>query len=145
MTGKTAFDNAFGESPWTHRQKNTGLNDCFNALLTHSTAAAVRSILEVCDFSRYHTVADVGGGQGTLLAAILKAHSSLHGILFDQPHVVSAAGKILQAAGVGGRCRIVEGNFFETIPVQADAMILKSILHDWDDEKCVAILKNCHA
>jgi O-methyltransferase domain/Dimerisation domain len=145
MTGETAFDDAFGESPWTHRQKNARLNDCFNALLAHSTSAAVRSILEVCDFSRYRIVADVGGGQGTLLAAILKVHPALHGILFDQPHVVAAAGNVLQTAGVGGRCRIVEGNFFEKIPIEADAIILKSILHDWDDEKCLAILKNCHA
>lgn len=145
MTGETAFDHAFGESPWEHRGKNPELNQRFNSWLEKGAAASGRSLLNAYDFSPHQTVADLGGGQGALLAAILQAHHSLQGILFDRAHVISAARPRLESAGLASRCRIVEGDFFNTVPPGADVYILKSILHDWDDEKCSVILRNCRA
>jgi hypothetical protein len=82
----------------------------------------------------------VGGGHGALLAAILRAHPALRGVLFDLPHVAEGARAELEAAGVAGRCEVVAGSFFESVPGGADAYLLKSVLHDWDDERCGAIL-----
>lgn len=142
-TGGTAFDHVFGESPWQHRQKNPEINRRFNEWLEDGAASVGRALSTAYDFSVHQTVADVGGGQGALLAAILQAHHSLQGVLFDQAHVVSAARQRFESAGVQSRCRIVEGDFFNAISQGADVYLLKSILHDWDDEKCSLILKNC--
>jgi hypothetical protein len=143
MTGGAAFDHVFGENPWQHRQKNPELNGRFNLWLEEGAASAGHALAKVYDFSPHQTIADLGGGQGTLLAAILQVHHSLQGILFDQPHVLSIAQHKLESAGVGVRCRLVPGSFFEAVPPGADVNILKSILHDWDDEKCRLILNNC--
>jgi len=144
-TGETAFDHVFGESPWQHRQKNPELNQRFNEWLEQGAAAAGRALLKTYDFSRHQTVADLGGGQGALLSTILQAQPALQGILFDQPHVVSGARQAMESAGVASRCRMVPGDFFKAVPPEADAYILKSILHDWDDSACGVILKNCRA
>jgi orsellinic acid C2-O-methyltransferase len=143
MTGKTAFDLAFGESPWEHRHRNPDLNRHFHAWLEQGARSASQAILEAHNFSSCRTIADIGGGQGTLLIAILQAKPSMKGILFDQAHVISLAHHKMKEAGVQSRCRLVEGNFLNAVPPGADVYILKSILHDWDDESCVLILKNC--
>jgi SAM-dependent methyltransferase len=144
MTGETAFNRVFGMSEWEHRERHPELNECFNESLTESTARTAGAILRAYDFAAFHTIADVGGGHGALLAAILEAHPSVTGILFDQPHVVAGAGPCLEAAGVHARCQIVGGDLFDRIPDGADLHILKSIIHDWDDEHALAILRNCH-
>jgi hypothetical protein len=90
-----------------------------------------------------HTVVDVGGGQGKLLVAILSMYPHLHGIVFDQPSVIEEARKAIEAAGLAARCITAAGDFFEVVPDGADTYLLKSVLHDWDDENCIKILKNC--
>jgi SAM-dependent methyltransferase len=144
MTGETAFNHVFGMSEWEHREQHPELNEYFNARLGRGTARATRAVLAAYDFSSFRTIADVGGGHGALLAAVLQAHPSVTGILFDQPHVVAGAGPHLEAAGVAARCQVVGGSFFDHMPDGADAHILKSVIHDWDDEHSVAILRNCH-
>jgi hypothetical protein len=91
------------------------------------------------------TVADIGGGKGTLLAAILRANAHLRGVLFDRPAVVANAPEVLRTAGVADRCDIVPGDFFAAVPEGADAYIMANVLHDWDDAHCVHILDNCRA
>ena len=86
----------------------------------------------------------VGCGHGTLLAAILRANPQLRGVLFDLPSVVEGARSLLETERVAERCAVVGGNFFESVPSGGDAYILRIILHDWDDEHAVTILKNCH-
>jgi hypothetical protein len=103
------------------------------------------AVLAAYDFGRFGTVVDVGGGNGALLAALLAAHPHLRGILFDQPHVVSGAPPVLEAAQVVDRCEIVGGSFFSSVPEGGDAYVLKSIIHDWEDEECVAILRSCRS
>ena len=144
MTGQTAFNHVFGMSQWEHREQHPELDEYFNAGLRQGTARGTGAILAAYDFSSFRTVADVGGGHGALLAAILKAHPSVTGILFDQPHVVAGARPYLEAAGVAARCQVVGGSFFDRMPDGADAHILKSVIHDWDDEQGLAILRNCH-
>jgi hypothetical protein len=142
MTGEAAFGHVFGTTPWAHREERFELNACFNAWLREETASAADAIVAAYDFSSFRTIADVGGGHGILLASILKAHPSVHGVLMDRPHVVAGARPILEAAGVAQRCQCVAGDFFDRVP-DADVCILKSVIHDWDDEHSLAILRNC--
>jgi SAM-dependent methyltransferase len=144
MSGETAFNHIFGMSQWDHRMQHPELNECFNGRLRQSTIQATGAILAAYDFSPFRTIADVGGGHGALLAAILKAYPSATGILFDQPHVVTGARPYLEAAGVAARCQVDGGSFFDHVPEGADAYILKSVIHDWNDKQSVAILRNCH-
>ena len=95
------------------------------------------------DFRSFGTLVDVGGGHGTLISAILQANPHLKGIVYDQPHVVEGARKRLSTAGVTNRCEIAAGDFFESVPVGGDAYVLSWIIHDWDRDRAVAILKNC--
>jgi hypothetical protein len=142
-TGETAFEHVFGMSPWEHRRQNPELGHAFNTWLRNETASTAEAILQAGDFTGARVVADLGGGQGGLLFAILRAHPHLHGILFDLPHVVDQAGPTLQEAGIGDRCRTQGGDFFAAIPVAADVYLLKSVLHDWEDESCRLILHHC--
>lgn len=102
------------------------------------TAAAVAAAY---DFSRFGTVADVGGGNGALLAGILGANPAVRGLLFDQPQVVSRA----DFGAVADRARVVGGSFFDAVPAGADAYVLKHVIHDWNDEQAIAILRNVRA
>jgi O-methyltransferase domain len=87
---------------------------------------------------------DVGGGYGALLAAVLAAHPPpMRGVLYDRPHVVAGARPRLEAAGLAGRCDVAAGDFFAAVPEGGDAYLLKHVLHDWDDDRCAAILRNC--
>jgi hypothetical protein len=101
--------------------------------------------IQAYDFSKFQTIADVGGGNGQLLAAILKKHRSLKGILFDQPNVLEDAEPILSAAGVADRVKCVGGSFMTSVPTGADAYILRNIIHDWDDATSNRILRNVRA
>lgn len=106
------------------------------SLSRRSTAA----LLAACDFGRFESVIDVGGGNGALIAAVLAAHPTVRGVLFDQPHVVSAAAPLLARAGVADRCRTVGGSLFDSVPEGGDAYLLRAVIHDWDDEHAVRIL-----
>jgi SAM-dependent methyltransferase len=125
------------------RRQHSELDKAFNTEMAQHTIRATQSILDAYDFHSLRNVADIGGGHGSLLAAILNSYPSHMGILFDQPHVTNDALHYLEKAGVAERCRIVEGDFFNRIPDGADILILKNILHNWNDERSIAILRNC--
>ena len=112
----------------------------FQAAMSERTAAFAPSVAAAYDFSAMRTVADIGGGKGTLLAAILRAHDHLRGILFDLPSGVANAAEMFQAEDVADRCEIVPGDFFQGVPDGADGYILANVLHDWDDPDAVRIL-----
>lgn len=143
-TGKTAFERATGMSIWDYYAQHPEDGKYFDRAMTDLTVTVVEGFLESYDFSSFKTVVDVGGGRGSLIGAILKANPTLKGILFDVPTVIEDALPQLAADGVAERCALVTGNFFESVPVGGDAYLLKWIIHDWDDEKAIAILKNCH-
>ena len=143
-TGEPAFKKVSGMEPSEFYRQKTEENKAFNAAMTSISAQFILPVIEVYDFGESGTLADVGGGQGALLATILGKHRGLHGIAFDLPHVVEGAKARMAAAGLESRCEIVGGDFFKAVP-PADSYVMKSIIHDWDDDRAAAILKNCVA
>lgn len=142
-TGETAFDHVFGTDPWTYRSQYPEASAAFDRGMTSRSKQVTASVLSVNDFGRFSTLVDVGGSNGALLAAILVKYPDMHGILFDLPHVVAGAPSLLEEAGVRNRCEIVAGSFFEAVPSGGDAYVLKSIIHDWNDERSIEILRIC--
>jgi len=140
-TGETAFRHLFGMGQWEYREQNEEANEIFNNFMTENTIAQAAAVVAAYDFSGLGTVVDVGGGQGALMSAILRANPKLRGVLCDTPHVVEGAGSVLNAAGVADRCEVAACNFFESVPDGGDAYILKLIIHDWDDKDAAMILK----
>jgi hypothetical protein len=133
QTGATAFDSIFGQSVWDYRAAHPDESKLFDEFMTEATRGVDDAIVCAYDFGRFAHVVDIAGGQGAFLAAILRARPQTRGTLFDQPHVVPAEGPF----------EIVAGSFFDdAIPRGADAYVLKWIVHDWDDERAAAILRN---
>jgi hypothetical protein len=145
MTGETAFDRAFGMSAWDYRARRPDLSAAFDRTMADHRAGASRAVLASYDFSQARTIVDVGGGPGGLIAVLLAAHPHARGVVFDQPHVVADAPAVLDAAGVTARASIVGGSFFDAVPAGGDTYMLQYVLHDWSDEQCVMILRNCRA
>lgn len=140
-TGENAAVHALGSDVWEYRRGHPEHGEIFDAAMRTFSRADSPGVLAAHDFGRYGTVADVGGGTGAVLAAVLAANPQVRGILFDQPQVVAGANRVLRAAGVADRVSVVSGDFFEEVPVGADAYILARILHDWPDEDAVRILR----
>jgi SAM-dependent methyltransferase len=116
---------------------------CRDAAMSERTAAFAPSVAETCGFADIRTVADVGGGQGTLLVEILRRHPHLQGIVFDVPTVAARAEAVLEAADLRDRCEVLAGDFFAAVPPGADCYLLANVLHDWDDARAAEILGNC--
>jgi hypothetical protein len=144
QTGETAFDAVYKENPWEYYAKNPEHGRNFNNAMTGFTRLVNQALHQAYDFSGFTKLVDVGGGLGGLLASILPNYPALQGVLFDQPHVIADAGPLLEAAGVRNRCELIGGDFFQGVPAGGDAYMLKFIIHDWDDERAAAILRNVH-
>jgi len=144
QTGETAFDSVHGLSLFEYLNQTPGAASIFNANMTAMTAKEAQAVITAYDFSHIRTLVDVGGGHGELVSAILQAYPQVHAVVFDQPSVVEGTRLRLEAAGLDERCEITGGSFFESIPKGGNIYTLKDILHDWDDEKAIAILRNCH-
>ena len=142
-TGEIAFDNFFGRDIWAYFEQNPEDAAVFNNSMTGMTAALNESLLNVYDFSKFNTIVDVGGGHGGLITEILKSNPNTKGILFDADEVVSGAREKLVAAGISDRCETVAGDFFQAVPAGGDVYMMKWIIHDWDNERAIRILKNC--
>ena len=142
-TGEIAFDNFFGMDIWKYFAKNPDDAAVFNNSMSATSAAVNDAITSCYDFSKFNKLVDVGGGHGGLMTGILKKNPQLKGILFDAPEVIGGARGKIDAAGLRDRCETVSGNFFESVPAGGDAYIMKWIIHDWDDERSIRILKNC--
>jgi hypothetical protein len=142
-SGRSGVEEAFGRPLFEHLQQDPASAAAFERFMTGQTAASVAAFLAAYDLTGLRQLVDVGGGRGALVAGVLAAYPALHGVLLDLPKVAAHAGPVLAAGGVAERCAIVGGNFFEAVPDGADAYVLKFILHDWNDERCVAILEAC--
>jgi hypothetical protein len=140
-TGGSGFAHAFGKPLFAYYSEHPEAGRIAAAGFTSRTAMENSAIVDAYDFSPFKTVVDVGGGQGTLLATILGRHPGLDGVLFDMPDVVEMARGRLEA--VQSRCRLVPGDFFESVPSGGHLYMLKRILHDWDDERSRKILATC--
>jgi hypothetical protein len=145
QTGKIAFDKVFGKPIFDYLGDNPEKARIFDAAMVGIHGRESNAILDAYDFSGIGIVADIGGGNGSQIASVLQRHSSMKAILFDLPHVVERARERINAAGLSGRCQLVSGSFFESVPKGADAYMMRHIIHDWDDEKALTILRNCHA
>jgi AraC-like DNA-binding protein len=142
-TGKPAFEHVFGANVSDWRRDHSEQGALFDSYLAHETMAQGPAIIEALDVSRVQAVADIAGGYGGLLVAILQAHLHLTGILFDRPHRVEAALPFLLAQGVAGRIRCIGGDPLTAIPVKADLYVLNGVLQQMDDAEAQAILSNC--
>jgi O-methyltransferase domain/Dimerisation domain len=141
-TGQAAVERAFGKTIFERNAENPEESALFSEAMASYSAALSAPLMAAYDFGSLRRLADIGGGTGRLIADILAAHPSMRGILFDLPYVVERAPALLQASGVEARCEVVGGSFFEGVPPGADAYLLRAILHDWDDERSIAILKS---
>jgi O-methyltransferase domain len=114
----------------------------FNDAMTSSSGLSIGPVVAAYDFTAYSTIVDVAGGHGRLLAAILVSAPNAQGVLYDLPEVIAGAALLLQENHVAERVRLVEGSFFDGIPSGGDAYVLKHIIHDWDNDASVHILRN---
>jgi hypothetical protein len=144
-TGDPAFHKVYGMKVFEYTAANPAVGEAFNEAMAENTRRAARAVAVEYDFSRFGTLVDVGGNDGTLLAGVLAAHPGLKGVVLDTPTGCEGAPATLAAAGVADRCEVVAGDFFESVPEGGDAYLLKAVIHDWDDESCVRILKSVRA
>ncbi|MFI0450220.1 methyltransferase [Actinomadura sp. 6N118] len=143
-TGEPGFDHVTGMSNFDYAARNADFAAGYHEAMARDTADMAPTIAADVDFSRFHTVVDVGGGSGALMSAILAATPGLRGVLFDKPDALRAAQHTLESAGVADRCEIVAGDFLDKVSGGGQAYLLKYIVLDWDDESVIAILRNCH-
>ena len=143
-TGATAFDDLFGAKLFQHLKQNHDDADSFHNAMSDFSGLVSYAVLLAYDFSQIHTLVDVGGGRGQFLRTVLQVNPQLTGIVFDQESVIEGAKEHLKGDASAGRCSLVAGNFFESVPAGADAYVMCGVVHDWDDDHSIAILRNCH-
>jgi C-methyltransferase len=141
-TGNAVVPGLRGTESFDYFAQEPELAELFNQTMTSVSAMTDATVVAGYDFSVYPTIVDVGGGHGTLLAAIMAAAPASRGVLYDLPQVVANAPSLLREHDGWDRVRIAEGSFFDSVPGDGDAYILKNIMHDWPDEKAVQILRN---
>jgi ubiquinone/menaquinone biosynthesis C-methylase UbiE len=144
QTGGSSFEHIYGMNLFEYLAQNPESAKIFDESMTNASVVESAALAASYDFSSIQTLVDVAGGEGHLIASILKSNPTLKGVLFDQPYVIERAKRFLEAEGVLERCHLAAGNFFESVPEGGDAYILKYIIHDWDDERAIVILKQCH-
>jgi hypothetical protein len=141
-TGKTAIELASGTTNWIeYYRQEPARATVFNAAMTALSNAHYTGVVDTYDFRSIHKLVDVGGGHGRLISMILTAYPKMYGVLFDLPHAFEGGQRTIAEAGLSDRCQVVSGDFFSSVPAGGDAYILSRVIHDWTDEKAVAILK----
>ncbi|MEJ3654744.1 methyltransferase [Actinomycetes bacterium KLBMP 9759] len=138
-TGTPSFERITGRGAFEHMAQDPVLGPIFTEAMAEGSRSAAGPVVAACDLAGIRSIVDVGGGNGTLLARFLDEHPSLRATLFDSPSGVGDAATVL-----GGRAEVVTGDFFVSVPT-ADAHVLKSVIHDWDDERSLAILRTVRA
>jgi O-methyltransferase domain/Dimerisation domain len=142
-TGETAYEKLFGKGDalFDRFQKDPAAAELFNAMMTGYSTLHLTGVLDAYDFSAIKKLVDVGGGHGRNIAEILKRHPKMRGVLFDMPHAFEGGKQTIAQAGLSDRCEVVSGDFFKSVPSGADGYLLSRVIHDWDDETSIAILK----
>ena len=141
-SGEGAYQVTHGMDLWSYRRQNLEEQAIFDSAMTGNSLAQARAVLEAYDFKAFARIVDIGGGQGLLLREILLACPASRGVLFDQPQVVAST-TLLTTPGLENRVETLAGSFFDAIPPGGDAYVMKFILHDWDDDKAIDILRAC--
>lgn len=144
-TGKSAFMNEYGAPLFDYLAAHPDAQATFDAYMSANRSPFAKALSEKYDFSSFHLIVDVGGGNGSVSAAILQENPNLKAIILDRPETVGAARQLLEAERLEDRCQLIAGDFFESIPSGGDLYLLSNIIHDWDDERAVEILRNCRA
>jgi ubiquinone/menaquinone biosynthesis C-methylase UbiE len=142
-TGQPTTQRVLGMNLFEYLWQKPEVGQIFNDAMSGLATQVSQAVVEAYDFSGSDTVIDIGGGQGVLLGAILPVYPEMHAILFDAPAVVEGAHQRLEAVRLAERCEVVGGDFFERVPEGGDIYLLSSVLHDWDDEHSLLILRNC--
>jgi SAM-dependent methyltransferase len=142
-TGKPAYDELFGRPFWADLDAHPEVAASFDELMGPGHGAPDPEVLPDGDWADVHTVVDVGGGTGSLLAAILAARPHVTGTLVELPRAAAAAGEVFAAAGVTGRATVTVQSFFDPLPAGADVYLLSKVLGDWPDAEAEAILRRC--
>jgi len=143
QTGRPCFEHALGATFFDYLAQDEAASTVFNQAMDDNGRGVSAAVVAAYDFSGISQVVDVGGGNGTLIEAILKAHPQMKGILFDAPHVAESARRTIAQAGLSDRCAVEGGDFFKSVPAGADAYLLRWIIHDWEHDLALTILKNC--
>jgi hypothetical protein len=144
-TGRSVIPDLRGKPLFEYFAEEPELADIFDQAMTSVSELAIGPVIAAYDFRAHHTVVDVGGGRGRLLAAILTATPGVAGVLYDLPQVVADAPELLREHDVEGRVRVNSGSFFDDVPAGGDAYVLKNVIHDWPDDDAVRILRNVRA
>jgi hypothetical protein len=134
-----------GRDSWVDMAEDAEASAVFNRSMVQLTRHLAGAVAISYDFSRLRTIVDVGGGYGALLPPILKANPGLRGMVFDLPRCADGAKALATKLGLADRYTFVGGDFFTDRLPAADAYLIKSVIHDWDDERSVAILRNIAA
>ena len=142
-TTEGALDDALGMETYAHFQQNATDAAMFNAAMSSVSRQEAAALRDAYDFSQFHTLVDVGGNRGLVLAGLLEAHPKLQGVLFDLPKVTESANQLLGEYVANGRCRIEGGDFCSHVPSNADAYLLKRVLVVLDDDRAHQVLRNC--
>ncbi|MEP7356430.1 MAG: methyltransferase [Anaerolineales bacterium] len=141
LTGQPAFDRNYGQGHFDFLSRHPDEAAVFNAAMTRGTARSLPAILEAYDFTPYQKIVDVAGGHGALLRGILERAPRAAGVLYEMP-AVAAEARALRGSPVEARCEFVVGSMFESIPAGGDLYVMKQIIHDWDDDAAIRILRN---
>jgi SAM-dependent methyltransferase len=141
-TGQRRTLSALGAEIWDHYARTPAEGAAFSGAMHNLSALVAGEVARLVDTSAAHRAVDVGGAHGTLIAALLRANTALHGVLVDLPQVAAGARAALDATGIGARCEVIGGDFFQGVP-DGDLYVLKQVLHDWNDEQAAAILGHC--
>ncbi|WHT23130.1 methyltransferase [Crossiella sp. CA-258035] len=144
-TGRAAFPEVFGRGVFEHFAADPELAALYNTAMGQPTRHIAESLPARYDFGRFSSVTDVGGGDGTLLITLLRHFPTLRGLVIDTGAAIPQAARAVRRAGLADRCDTQAGDFFAAVPKGSDLLVLKWILHDWDDEAATRILANCRA
>jgi len=142
-TGEPAFKRVTGMEFFDYLAAHTDEGEIFNQAMNDMGQVVAAAVAQSYDFSGIGKIIDVGGGHGTLIAAVLQKYPQMSGILFDSPHVAERARESIASAGLAHRCEVVGGDFFKSVPAGCDAYLLRWIIHNWDHERAITVLRNC--
>jgi hypothetical protein len=143
-TGTNVSQKLFNKDVFAHIAENPTQQELFIKGMSNTSDLFAPVLLSSYDFSGYNHIIDIGGGYGNLLCNILTKHTRLKATLIDSKYVVAKAVVNIESFNLKDRIDIKEGNFFDEVPDGGDLYILKNILHDWNDENTIAIMKNIH-
>jgi len=142
-TGLPAFDHIHGMNFWEHLNNNPANAAKFHDAMSKGTELIINELISHYDFSPYKKIIDVGGGKGHIICGILSAYPNATGTVFDLSSIKDLALEYINEKNLSDRCEVIIGDFFDSVPTGGDIYLLKVVLHDWDDEQSITILKNC--